>query len=555
MAGRGIGYNELSESLKNMIQAGTSGYSGIIDLTPELSYNVVFNEQDVITNIVFVDGEVITTFNPETDILVVYKDGLRLTEGVDYSINPNNISIDSLKGGWIITDEIDTIFSFIVKMNCNCDINIGVADDEDIYAMFNGARPGDDYNYLMAKSYTPGTSDIVIPAKTYLEGPQTIVGDVNLVPMNIRGGSTIFGTPGIFSNDATATAAQILSGYTAALHGEMVAGTMPNNIAVAEKIKAGQTYNIKEGYHDGRGTVLAESLAPQTSATATAADILNGKTAWMNGVQYVGEMTDNGAVTSVLPAGEKYDIEKGYHNGEGYVIAAPLASQTSATATALDILAGKTSWVNGEMISGSIPSVEGGEYIPGTTDIIIKGGQYLVNDIIIKGSELLVPENIKDGVTIFGVTGTDKGSDASPETETDLVNEVILQEDIESPYQRDESVSYTINLPEVDYTNIRTTIIEWEYIMLNDYEDAPSGTLFKGHREAYIDFDPSVTTSQTIATINIARFTNLIVDLTVDGKTAFYTVTFKTGYKNNNVDRVVIESGSKAIIHYEYSYT
>ena len=43
---------------------------------------------------------------------------------------------------------------------------------------------------------------------------------------------------------------------------------------------------------------------------------------------------------------------------------------------------------------------------PGTEDIVIPGGTYLDGDLTIKGNSNLKPEYIKDGVSIFGITGT-----------------------------------------------------------------------------------------------------------------------------------------------------
>lgn len=93
-------------------------------------------------------------------------------------------------------------------------------------------------------------------------------------------------------------------------------------------------------------------------ATATAAQILSGQTAYVKGAKVTGSMANNGAVTpSALNAGGSYTIPAGYHNGSGKVTANSLASQTSATATAATILSGYTAWVNGNKITGTKANV------------------------------------------------------------------------------------------------------------------------------------------------------------------------------------------------------
>jgi len=151
-----------------------------------------------------------------------------------------------------------------------------------------------------------------------------------------------------------ATAAQILSGKKAVVKGSTVTGTMTNRGAVTNALNAGGSYTIPAGYHNGSGKVTANSLASQTSATATAAQILSGQTAYVNGTKVTGTMANNGAVAKTLNAGGSYTIPAGYHNGSGKVTANSLASQTSATATAAQILTGKTAYVNGTKVTGTM---------------------------------------------------------------------------------------------------------------------------------------------------------------------------------------------------------
>lgn len=101
---------------------------------------------------------------------------------------------------------------------------------------------------------------------------------------------------GVGSDELTATVAQILSGYTAVTKDsddEIGTGTMPNRGAVSQTLNAGGTYTIPQGYHNGNGQVSANSLGSQTQANAVAANLTNGKTAWVNGVKITGNGQDN----------------------------------------------------------------------------------------------------------------------------------------------------------------------------------------------------------------------------------------------------------------------
>lgn len=116
-----------------------------------------------------------------------------------------------------------------------------------------------------AATYTPGTSDQSIASGQYLNGTQTIKGDSNLTAGNIRRGVKIFNVTGSYAgssssggtdtSDATATAANILSGKTAYVNGSKLTGTMTNNGAVSKTMTANGSYTIPAGYHNGSGKV------------------------------------------------------------------------------------------------------------------------------------------------------------------------------------------------------------------------------------------------------------------------------------------------------------
>ena len=87
---------------------------------------------------------------------------------------------------------------------------------------------------------TPGTTDQTIASGTYITGTQTISGDADLVAGNIKSGVQIFGVTGSYAgldtSDATATAADIINGLTAYADGRKLEGSL-----VVQKYYTGST--------------------------------------------------------------------------------------------------------------------------------------------------------------------------------------------------------------------------------------------------------------------------------------------------------------------------
>lgn len=149
----------------------------------------------------------------------------------------------------------------------------------------------------------------------------------------------------------TATAAQLLENATAWVNGKLLTGTMKKQGTADAMLKAGEKCVLAAGYYSG-GTVTAKDLASQTPGTAAAEYILSGVTAWSNGSMLTGTMKNNGAANAVLNAGDKCTLSAGYYSG-GTIGAKDLASQTPGTASADNISAGKTAWVNGALVTGN----------------------------------------------------------------------------------------------------------------------------------------------------------------------------------------------------------
>ena len=175
----------------------------------------------------------------------------------------------------------------------------------------------------------------------------------------------------------TASPSDILINKEAWVNGTLITGEMPDNGAVKAEVVAGQVYTIPKGYHNGTGTVSVAGLDEQTVGTATEEDIVYEKTAWVNGVQLVGSMPIIADETVVISAGNEYVIPLGKHSGNGKVKAMDLADETPATAESGDILDGETAWVNGSMVTGTIPKITSSTvYLPVNGEYVIPQGYH-----------------------------------------------------------------------------------------------------------------------------------------------------------------------------------
>ncbi|WP_347135192.1 hypothetical protein [[Clostridium] symbiosum] len=147
--------------------------------------------------------------------------------------------------------------------------------------------------------------------------------------------------------------------------------------------------------------------------TAGAEDVLAGKVIVdNNGEPLTGTMADQGNWNfSELVAGSAVTIPEGKHGGGGKVTAKSLASQTPGTSAAGHILAGKTAWVNGSKITGTIPSQAGGTLTPSTSAVTANcSGKYMTSNYTIPAFALPPANALRKGYsyTLYGktVTGT-----------------------------------------------------------------------------------------------------------------------------------------------------
>lgn len=105
-------------------------------------------------------------------------------------------------------------------------------------------------------------------------------------------------------------------GKSKIIFGGEVLMDLTNDTVVADKLLKGFTA------HGADGEVVTGTCdfdANSSGATATAAEILKGKTAAVKGTIVTGTMPNNGAVKGVITTvAGKYTIPQGYHDGSGY---------------------------------------------------------------------------------------------------------------------------------------------------------------------------------------------------------------------------------------------
>ena len=248
------------------------------------------------------------------------------------------------------------------------------------------------------KTVTPSANSQTVQPDSGYDGLSqvTVSGDTNLTPANIRKDISIFGvtgtmeTPGggIDTSDATATASDIAQGKTAYVNGEKVTGMIS------------KTSNI-------------------ANADATVKQIR--KTPMVGSSYYDIEMQATG---TTAPGSGKYIFD-----GESVKLSLDVNSSKFGNAAAENVLKGKTFTSSaGLSVTGTHvckqPNLQIKSVTPSAAaqNVTPDSGYDGLSQVTVSGDTNLTPANIRKDISIFGVTGTMEtpggGTDTSDATAT-----------------------------------------------------------------------------------------------------------------------------------------
>lgn len=161
------------------------------------------------------------------------------------------------------------------------------------------------------------------------------------------------GGGGIDVSDATALEEDILINKSAYGKDGKIEGAMPNNSGINKALALNETYNIPKGYQDGTSKVT-QNIANNGALNGSIGvnGVFNIPAGYTSGGKVTQNIANNGVINANLNCGQSKGIPAGYTSG-GTITANSLASQTPANASAAQILAGYTAWVNGSKITGN----------------------------------------------------------------------------------------------------------------------------------------------------------------------------------------------------------
>lgn len=284
--------------------------------------------------------------------------------------------------------------------------------------------------------------------------------------------------------------------------------------AAAADVASGKTFTSAVGLRV-TGTHECAAGLDTSDATATAGDILSGKTAYVNGSKVTGSIAAK-SESDITASGKTVTVPAGYYASSADK---SVETATQATPTISVDNSGKIT-ATSEQSAGYVAagtksatkqlSTQAAQTItPGTTDKTIASGKYLTGKQTVKGDANLVAGNIKSGVSIFGVSGSYEGSGG-----IDTSDATATAEDIVSPataYVNSEKVTGSLKPSAID-TDVGSLYVGVDdnnklYFRLTN----PSSSYGK---RMVVDVDQNITLRHTLANFGDATAADVVAGKT-----------------------------------------
>ena len=289
---------------------------------------------------------------------------------------------------------------------------------------------------LTSVTITPTGEEIIeIPKDASGYGMVTVTGDRNLIPENIKKGEKIYGVTGTLdvldTSDATAGPDDILAGATAYVNGQKITGT---HVCESPGSSGGSGEEGEDPGDDGGTAVLNDIRVEPTGQdfTVNPEEGIDG----FSSVEVAGDenlkpenilrdVTIYGVTGTADSLTDAYLQEKQVTpTSEETVVTADEKYAALSKVTVLgdaqlkpeNIRAGVEIFgVSGALTDYDKPLMEY-EVTPSqkTKTLVPDSDHSGFSKVTINGDDNLVASNIRKGVTIFGVTGTNEGGEDSP---------------------------------------------------------------------------------------------------------------------------------------------
>ena len=211
------------------------------------------------------------------------------------TISGASISVPAGYYAQAVSKAIDTVSQAVPSITVNSSGLITASATQDAGYVEQGTESATQQLAVQgAQTITPSTSNQTIAAQQYLTGVQTIEGDTNLIPANIRSGISIFGVQGTYEGNTFAVPLVVTvdSGATVtAINGDTELTAVSDGTATILLTSPGD-WEVSAQLEDGRSTNVVNISVP-ASYTATLEPVPTA--------QYYGRVT-------ALPVGKSYPV-------------------------------------------------------------------------------------------------------------------------------------------------------------------------------------------------------------------------------------------------------